>query len=441
MTAQASRGRRRGSPRSLGAALLLATIVARRRRSPPPRERRHRVADHRRHLPLQPTARSTRPRPPPARPTPPSATRRRTDPDRATVWYSFTPDADGDYLADTFGSDYDTTLYVGTPDGAGGIDVIGCIDDNVEPPVGRDLGRHRRHDLPDRRRHVLRRRGRRRERRRRRDARVPRRRRPAADRLRLLAGVHGARCRRYGTVTVRGTVTCENARLRRYRHRHRAGPRPVHPPRLRVRRTGLRRQQPFEVELASDDGRFRGGRVTRVRVRGRVLAVRVRRGLRGGADPAPPLTAPRVNGWEAGPRWARLLRVYGLQGVRSAAVLRLRAGRRLSRPVVARSLAPGPLPVVVLVDRPRRVCGPSAGRHRPAPRPRHRARSRRCARLPDHARVRPLAEGTTAVRQGPPRAVTLVSSAVSGDPGAPGRRPGRAGSERDTVARGPVAQR
>jgi hypothetical protein len=49
--------------------------------------------------------------------------------DRATVWYSFTPDASGAYQADTFGSDYDTTLYVGTPDGVGGIDVITCIDD------------------------------------------------------------------------------------------------------------------------------------------------------------------------------------------------------------------------------------------------------------------------------------------------------------------------
>jgi hypothetical protein len=49
--------------------------------------------------------------------------------DRSTVWYSFTPAASDSYLADTFGSDYDTTLYVGTPDGSGGIDVIDCVDD------------------------------------------------------------------------------------------------------------------------------------------------------------------------------------------------------------------------------------------------------------------------------------------------------------------------
>jgi hypothetical protein len=51
------------------------------------------------------------------------------EPDRSTVWYSFTPASSDRYAADTFGSDYDTTLYVGTPDGAGGIDVIDCNDD------------------------------------------------------------------------------------------------------------------------------------------------------------------------------------------------------------------------------------------------------------------------------------------------------------------------
>jgi hypothetical protein len=51
------------------------------------------------------------------------------EPDQSTVWYSFTPASSGFYEADTFGSDYDTTLYVGTPDGAGGIDVIDCNDD------------------------------------------------------------------------------------------------------------------------------------------------------------------------------------------------------------------------------------------------------------------------------------------------------------------------
>jgi hypothetical protein len=51
------------------------------------------------------------------------------EPDRSTVWYSFSPAASGEYAADTFGSDYDTTLYVGTSDGAGGINVIDCNDD------------------------------------------------------------------------------------------------------------------------------------------------------------------------------------------------------------------------------------------------------------------------------------------------------------------------
>lgn len=51
-------------------------------------------------------------------------------PDRSTVWYSFTPTVSDSYLADTFGSDFDTTLYVGTPNGSGGIDVIGCVDDS-----------------------------------------------------------------------------------------------------------------------------------------------------------------------------------------------------------------------------------------------------------------------------------------------------------------------
>ena len=50
-------------------------------------------------------------------------------PDRSTVWYSFTPTVSDRYGADTFGSDYDTTLYVGTANGAGGIDVIACTDD------------------------------------------------------------------------------------------------------------------------------------------------------------------------------------------------------------------------------------------------------------------------------------------------------------------------
>lgn len=51
------------------------------------------------------------------------------EPDRSTVWYSFTPASSSRYAADTFGSDYDTTLYVGTPNGSGGIDLILCNDD------------------------------------------------------------------------------------------------------------------------------------------------------------------------------------------------------------------------------------------------------------------------------------------------------------------------
>jgi len=49
--------------------------------------------------------------------------------DRATVCYAFTPSSSGRYAADTFGSDYDTTLYVGTADGSGGMDVLTCNDD------------------------------------------------------------------------------------------------------------------------------------------------------------------------------------------------------------------------------------------------------------------------------------------------------------------------
>jgi hypothetical protein len=51
-------------------------------------------------------------------------------PDSSTVWYSFTPTTSGWYGADTFGSDYDTTLYVGTPSDSGGIDFITCNDDS-----------------------------------------------------------------------------------------------------------------------------------------------------------------------------------------------------------------------------------------------------------------------------------------------------------------------
>ncbi len=58
--------------------------------------------------------------------------------DRATVWYQFTPTTTTRYLVDTFGSSYDTTLYVGTADGTGGLAVVGCNDDadDLQSAVG-----------------------------------------------------------------------------------------------------------------------------------------------------------------------------------------------------------------------------------------------------------------------------------------------------------------
>jgi hypothetical protein len=50
-------------------------------------------------------------------------------PDPATVWFSYVATATGPLGATTFGSDYDTTLYVGTASGSG-IDVIACGDDS-----------------------------------------------------------------------------------------------------------------------------------------------------------------------------------------------------------------------------------------------------------------------------------------------------------------------
>ena len=49
--------------------------------------------------------------------------------DSATVWFNYTAAESGPLGATTFGSDYDTTLYVGTPTGAGGMDVLACNDD------------------------------------------------------------------------------------------------------------------------------------------------------------------------------------------------------------------------------------------------------------------------------------------------------------------------
>jgi hypothetical protein len=50
-------------------------------------------------------------------------------PDFATVWYSWTAAESGPIGAATWGSDYDTTIYVGTPDGNDGIAVLACNDD------------------------------------------------------------------------------------------------------------------------------------------------------------------------------------------------------------------------------------------------------------------------------------------------------------------------
>jgi hypothetical protein len=50
-------------------------------------------------------------------------------PDRATVWFSYTPSADASIGATTIGSDYDTTLYVGTLDGTG-FQLLACNDDS-----------------------------------------------------------------------------------------------------------------------------------------------------------------------------------------------------------------------------------------------------------------------------------------------------------------------
>jgi large repetitive protein len=51
-------------------------------------------------------------------------------PDPASVWFRYTATTSGPLGGTTFGSDYDTTLYVGTANGAGGIDVIACGDDS-----------------------------------------------------------------------------------------------------------------------------------------------------------------------------------------------------------------------------------------------------------------------------------------------------------------------
>jgi hypothetical protein len=60
-----------------------------------------------------------------------------TDPNRCSasghsVWFAYTAAADGRAQATTFGSDFDTVLYVGTDDGAGGVELIACNDDGFD---------------------------------------------------------------------------------------------------------------------------------------------------------------------------------------------------------------------------------------------------------------------------------------------------------------------
>jgi hypothetical protein len=51
-------------------------------------------------------------------------------PDPGTVWFEYTATDTGPLGATTFGSDYDTTLYVGTKNAAGGFEQIACGDDS-----------------------------------------------------------------------------------------------------------------------------------------------------------------------------------------------------------------------------------------------------------------------------------------------------------------------
>ena len=52
-----------------------------------------------------------------------------------TVWYSYTPSSSGFVQANTFGSDYDTTLWVGTGS-AGNFTEVGCNDDTSGGTTG-----------------------------------------------------------------------------------------------------------------------------------------------------------------------------------------------------------------------------------------------------------------------------------------------------------------
>jgi hypothetical protein len=46
-----------------------------------------------------------------------------------TVWFRFTAAQSATLAVNTFGSSYDTTLYLGTPNASGGMDLISCNDD------------------------------------------------------------------------------------------------------------------------------------------------------------------------------------------------------------------------------------------------------------------------------------------------------------------------
>ncbi len=49
-----------------------------------------------------------------------------------TVWYSFTPVADGALAANTLGSSFDTVLSVWTGSGLGDLDLVACNDDTAD---------------------------------------------------------------------------------------------------------------------------------------------------------------------------------------------------------------------------------------------------------------------------------------------------------------------
>ena len=53
-------------------------------------------------------------------------------PDLVTVWYSWTAPESGPVAAMTWGSDYDSTIQVGTSNASGGIDVLACNNDTRE---------------------------------------------------------------------------------------------------------------------------------------------------------------------------------------------------------------------------------------------------------------------------------------------------------------------